>query len=149
MEQIKMTKWFDSHNNMWVDRDTPIVLPYNNTLEDKTFYCKYCRRVLMQISADEFHCTTCNIQFFPELQDVRSKSKVDEPAGPNTDNPLVSYPPDPNAPFYEKHKPKYEGGIKVLSQRGTIKILDYKDSSKGKFRVQTYGRKRNEEKESE
>jgi hypothetical protein len=123
------TKWYDARNNMTVERDTPVSIGigYDSTNENKVFYCKYCQRNLTNINNEEWICTNCNISHFPEFQDVRSKSKVIPHEGPNTE-PIAAHPPDPNAPFYDKNKVQYKGGIAQLAKRSTLKILDYTET---------------------
>jgi hypothetical protein len=74
----------------------------------------------------EYLCLHDNISHFPELQDVRSKSRLVTPDGP-VEQPCVSYTPE-----LRIGKPEVEikGTFKALQQKG-IKIKDYREE-KGK-----------------
>lgn len=78
---------------------------------------------MVKISQEEYHCNHCNNSAYPEVEQLRSKSKITTPIGLNLE-PCLSYLPEPN----DLSKPPVEinGGLAELKRRG-IKITSYKE----------------------
>lgn len=118
------TKYYDDHTRK-TKPDTPIAISGEKlTKSDKpSYYCNYCQYKMVKISEEEWHCNHCNNSAYPQVEQLRSKSKITTPIGMNLE-PCLSYAPEPN----DLSKPEVEikGGLKTLKDRG-IKITSYKE----------------------
>lgn len=123
-----MTKYYEEQQRIERLRqqksDTPIAISGEHTKEEKkAYYCPYCSYKMVKISEEEYHCNHCNNSAFPEVEQLRTKSKISTPIGLNLE-PCLSYAPEP----YDLSKPEVEvkGGLKAMKDRG-IKITSYKE----------------------
>jgi hypothetical protein len=129
-----------SHDNSY---DTPITTTDYTQYESRnvTRYCPYCQVSLSRLIDSSglnpsWYCSRCVIEY-PDKTKVKSKSRLaTTEQSNNNDNPLTSYSPERTL---GKDKPDYQGGFKVLSQKGTIRITDYKETNtKRNRRKETY-----------
>jgi hypothetical protein len=72
------------------------------------------------MSEEEYYCIRCSISQYPDVEAVRSKSKITTPLGLNFE-PCQSYLPDAN-PAPKSIEP--EGAFKALKDR-VLKITNY------------------------
>ena len=64
--------------------DTPIAISEEYTKPDTIEYvCNYCHCKLIKMSEEEYYCNRCSISRYPDVEDVRSKSKITTPIGIN------------------------------------------------------------------
>jgi hypothetical protein len=123
-----MTIYHDKNRRGREPNDTPIVASYN-TNEHKDFYCKWCSRLMTRLIDSSrqnisWFCSACNIETNPEIDSLRSKSRLEVPEGVNQ-NPYAStkfLEPD-----LRKKKTEIKGGLAELQKRG-IKITSYTES---------------------
>jgi hypothetical protein len=118
-----MTKYADTNTRKKPDTPTPIS-GEQFTNERKEYFCSYCQCDLRRINDEEYYCNRCSISQYPNIDDVRSKSRITTPIGLSTE-PLVSYPERPDARFY-KEKPEIKGGLKALKDKG-LRIKNYQE----------------------
>jgi hypothetical protein len=116
------------YNKTHAEKDeTPIVVGHDITRDySPAPICKYCRRDLIALNGGEYLCSTCNISFFPESEEMRTKPRLTTQSGRNT-VPYVKLGPDPNERFFKKPT-EYHGAFAELSKRGGLNILDYKET---------------------
>jgi hypothetical protein len=72
------------------------------------------------MSEDEYYFNRCSVSQYPDIESVRSKSRLSTPIGLNLE-PCLSYLPDGN-PTPKDIEP--EGAFKALQDKG-IKITSY------------------------
>lgn len=121
-----MTKHYNNKPNPYVDTPIPISEEYTRPDNDKTQYvCSYCQCNLAKINEEEWYCNRCSLFQYPNIESVRSKSRISTPIGLNME-PLVSYTEDPDARFFKDKTPEPKGGFKALKDRG-IRITSYKE----------------------
>jgi hypothetical protein len=122
-----MTKFANTNNRK--KPDTPLAISGEQFTgsERRQYFCSYCQYNLTKINDSEYYCKHCSLFQYPDIENVRSKSRITTPIGLSTE-PLVSYPEDPDARFY-KDKPEIKGGLKLLKQKG-IKITWYSETGK-------------------
>jgi len=77
---------------------------------------------MVKISESEWFCNHCKSSAFPEVEQLRSKSKITTPIGLNLE-PCLSYLPEPSD--LSKKLVEIKGGLKALKDRG-IKITSYR-----------------------
>lgn len=123
-----MTKYYEEQNKIERMRqqkaDLPIAINAEHAKEDKKrYYCNYCQYNLVKISAQEYFCNHCKTSAFPNIEQLRSKSKITTPIRLNME-PCLSYAPEPNI---SKPEVEIKGGLKALKDRG-IKITSYKEA---------------------
>lgn len=115
-----MTKYYNgSKTNPYAD--TPIAISEEYTRPDNDnaqYVCSYCQCNLTKINEDEYYCNRCSLFQYPNIQSVRSKSRIT--------TPLVSYAEDPDANFFKDKNPEPKGGLAELKRRG-LKITSYKE----------------------
>jgi hypothetical protein len=119
-----MTKYYNNKQNL--DADSPIAIseeyskPDNHGIE---YVCNYCHFNLTKMSENgEYYCNRCSISQYPDVEDVRSKSKITTPIGMNLE-PALSYLPDPNL---KEANPEVKGTFKALQDKG-IRITKYEE----------------------
>jgi hypothetical protein len=78
---------------------------------------------MVKISDDEWFCNHCKSSANPEIEEVRSKSRLSVPTERNT-AALISYPPEPDD--LTKKPAEVKGGLAELKKRG-IRITSYKE----------------------
>lgn len=106
--------------------DLPIAIIGEHAKEDKKrYYCNYCQYNLVKISEEEWYCNHCKTSAFPNIEQLRSKSKISTPIGLNLE-PCLSYLPEPYDLSKNPIEPK--GTFAELQKRG-IKITSYKEES--------------------
>lgn len=125
-----MTKYFEEQNKIERMRqqkaDLPIAISGENLRDNKkAYYCNDCQYKMVKISDDEYHCNHCNNSAYPEVEQLRSKSKITTPIGMNLE-PCLSYPKDPDADFFKDKNPEPKGTFKILKDMG-IKITSYSE----------------------
>lgn len=62
---------------------------------------------------------------YPDKSEAKSKSHLSTPQKSNNENPRVAYPPEPSI---GRKKKEIKGGLKALSERGSIRITSYTES---------------------
>jgi hypothetical protein len=93
--------------------------PDNDSIE---YVCNYCHCSLIKMSEEgEYYCNRCSISQYPDVEAVRSKSKITTPRGLNL-KPCLSYLADAN-PAPKDIEP---GAFKALKAKG-IKITRYEE----------------------
>jgi hypothetical protein len=80
----------------------------------------HCQCSLIKMSEDEYYFNRCSVSQYPDIESVRSKSRLSTPIGLNLE-PCLSYLPDGN-PTPKDIEP--EGAFKALQDKG-IKITSY------------------------
>ena len=123
-----MTKYYEEQNKIERMRqqkaDLPIAINAEHAKEDrKRYYCNYCQYNLVKISDQEYFCNHCKTSAYPQVEQLRSKSKITTPIGLNME-PCLSYLPEPDNLSKKPIEPK--GTFKTLRDRG-IKITSYKE----------------------
>ncbi|CAN5539996.1 hypothetical protein BH18THE2_BH18THE2_28500 [soil metagenome] len=118
------TKYYSGNKpNPYADTPTPISDEYTKP-DTIDFMCSYCQCKLLKMSDEgEYYCNRCSISQYPDVEDVRSKTRITTPIGLNLE-PCLSYAPDPNEAFFNDNNPKPEGAFKALKDRG-LKITNY------------------------
>ena len=111
--------------------NTPVVAS-NNT--EEVYYCSKChyKLILIEDGYARF-CTHCQSRY-ERNPDVRRGLGMETMDGSIIDgnvfiageDPSVSYAPEPSI---KRKKKEYQGGIKSLSERGTINITSYVESN--------------------
>jgi hypothetical protein len=92
-------------------------------------YCPCCQLRLSRLidssgSNPSFYCSKCVINY-PDKSEVKSKSRLSTPQKSNNERPAVSYPP---ALTLKRKKTEIKGGLKALSEKGSIRITSYTES---------------------
>jgi hypothetical protein len=96
----------------------------------KDYFCSACQRRIHVLDPEsktgEYIYTECNISYFPEYEEVRSRSKISTPSGYNSNDRDVgvAYPPDV---MIGKQPPTLKGAFAALAKKGTIKITSYEE----------------------
>lgn len=119
-----MTKYYNNKPDPNADIPIAISDEYTKPDNDNTQYvCSYCQCNLIKMSEEgEYYCNRCSISQYPDVEDVRSKSRISTPLGLNLE-PCLSYLPDPNL---QDNNPEIEGAFKALQDKG-IKITRYEE----------------------
>ena len=123
-----MTKYYEEQNRIEKMRqqkaDLPIAISGEQAKEDKKrYYCNYCQYNLVKISEEEWYCNHCKTSAYPQVEQLRSKSKITTPIGLNLE-PCLSYLPEPDV--LSKKPTEVKGALKSLKDRG-IKVTSYKE----------------------
>jgi hypothetical protein len=123
-----MTRYSDNNRRYKPREDTPIVASYN-TNEHKEFYCKWCSRLMTRLIDSSrqnvsWFCSACNVETNPEIDSLRSKSRLEVPTGVNQNPNASTKFPEPDL---RRKKTEIKGGLAVLQKRG-IKITSYTES---------------------
>jgi ribosomal protein L37AE/L43A len=114
------------------DTGAPISLPnYEQIAIDsrEERYCPYCDLRLSRIIDSSgmnpnWYCSKCVINY-PNKAEAKSKSRLSTPQKSNSERPAVSYPPEPSI---GRKKTEIKGGLKALSEKGSIRITSYSES---------------------
>jgi hypothetical protein len=77
---------------------------------------------------NDYYCTRCQRTVIVK-QEVEAADIVESESMDDNPEPLVSYTEDPDARFYKAKTPEYQGGIRALSERGSIHITSYTERS--------------------
>lgn len=121
-----MTKYYDEqHKSKKEDTPIPISGEEFTKSDNIEFICSFCQCRLIKMSEDEYYCNRCSISQYPDIESVRSKSRITTPIGLNLE-PCLSYTPDPNEAFFKDKSPEIKGGLKLLKDRG-LKVTNYKE----------------------
>lgn len=133
-EAAKSTYADFKNKHLWVKKATGLgvtefMRSQKNTKSnnDKAQYvCSYCQCNLAKINEDEWYCNRCSISQYPKVEDVRSKSRITTPIGPNLE-PCLSYAPDLNESSFAYKTPEIKGGLAELKRRG-LKITNFTET---------------------
>jgi hypothetical protein len=129
-----MTKWLNDKNKFNKNNDSPISIGSEWTQDPKREYvCSYCNRTLSKLTdrsglSPSWYCSSCQISTPEEdTNDLRGKNKIVTPDNyDNSSNPLATT--KFKDPELRRKKVEIKGGLKALSQKGTIRIKDYVES---------------------
>jgi hypothetical protein len=124
-----MTKYFEEQNKIEKMRqqkaDLPIAISGEKfTKEEKPrYYCNNCQFLMVKVSESEWFCNHCKSSAYPEVEQLRSKSRLSAPNERNT-AALISYSPEPDDLSKKPVEPK--GGFAELKKRG-IRVTSYSE----------------------
>jgi hypothetical protein len=77
----------------------------------------------LPIAISGWFCNHCKSSAYPEVEQLRSKSRLSTPMGRNTDA-LISYSPEPDD--LSKKPVEVKGGLAELKKRG-VRITSYSE----------------------
>ena len=114
--------------------DIPVSLSSNEFLgvglEDKDYFCSACQRKIHVLDPEsktgEYICTECNIFYFPEHEEVWSRSKISTPLGYNSNDRDVGVAYHPDV-MIGKQPPTLKGAFAALAKKETLKITSYEE----------------------
>jgi DNA-directed RNA polymerase subunit RPC12/RpoP len=126
-----MTVYGDKNRRGRVPADTPIVAGTEWTQDPRREYvCSYCNRTMTKLqdrnSANiSYFCSACNVETnAEEIDNLRTRSRLQMPEGPVNTTPYAAFPPEPEL---KRKKVTIKGGLAELQKRG-IKIKNYTES---------------------
>jgi hypothetical protein len=112
---------------------------HNSYTPNTRFFCSLCNRSLSTLdeTKNEYVCTTCNVSYFPNKENVKRKSVFSTP-GPLTNErgdiigdktPIVSMVDDNKRELSSSYKqPKLSPFFKEMLSRPGVNLIDYQTS---------------------